>query len=63
VICADVPPAIARGARIIVLSDRMAAGTWSGRDRARIPSLLRTGAVHHHLIRAHRVAPSVAGFA
>ncbi len=50
-ICADVSAAIARGARIIVLSDRTAAGTWSGRDRAPIPSLLLTGAVHHHLIR------------
>jgi glutamate synthase (NADPH) large chain len=44
---AEVSAAIARGARIIVLSDR-------GDDRhhlAPIPSLLLTGAVHHHLIR------------
>ena len=40
------PPAIAEGARIIVLSDRD-----SGRDLAPIPSLLLTSAVHHHLIR------------
>ncbi len=45
------PAAIAGGARIIVLSDRTAAETWSGRDRAPIPSLLLTGAVHHHLIK------------
>ena len=50
-ICADVSAAIAGGARIIILSDRTAAGTWSGRDRAPIPSLLLTGAVHHHLIK------------
>src|ERR1700729_1277180 len=44
---AEVSAAIAGGARIIVLSDR-------GDDRqhlAPIPSLLLTGAVHHHLIR------------
>ncbi|TNY34467.1 glutamate synthase large subunit [Thermomonospora catenispora] len=45
-VCAEVSQAIEDGARIIVLSDR-------GVDRARaaIPSLLLTGAVHHHLIR------------
>ncbi|GAA0392272.1 glutamate synthase large subunit [Microbispora corallina] len=42
----EVSRAIADGARIIVLSDR-----GSSRDRAPIPSLLLTGAVHHHLIR------------
>ncbi|MBP2702278.1 glutamate synthase large subunit [Microbispora sp. RL4-1S] len=42
----EVSRAIAGGARIIVLSDR-----GSSRDRAPIPSLLLTGAVHHHLIR------------
>ena len=45
-ICAEVSTAIADGARIIVLSDRH--GTA---DRAPIPSLLMTGAVHHHLVR------------
>ena len=50
-ICADVSAAIAGGARIIVLSDRTATETWSARDRAPIPSLLLTGAVHHHLIK------------
>ena len=52
-ICAEVSAAIKGGARIIVLSDREAgagaeadAATW-----APIPSLLLTGAVHHHLIR------------
>ena len=47
-ICAEVDAAIAGGARLIVLSDR--------RDTTEdtlvpIPSLLLTGAVHHHLIR------------
>ncbi|MFC4561373.1 glutamate synthase large subunit [Nocardiopsis mangrovi] len=45
-ICAEVSAAIADGAHIIVLSDRGA-----GADRAPIPSLLLTGAVHHHLVR------------
>jgi Glutamate synthase domain 2 len=45
-ICQEVSRAIEDGARIIVLSDR-------GADAAHapIPSLLLTGAVHHHLIR------------
>ena len=45
-ICAEVSAAIEDGARIIVLSDR---GSSDG--LAPIPSLLLTGAVHHHLIR------------
>ncbi|HEX6516352.1 MAG TPA: glutamate synthase central domain-containing protein, partial [Nocardioidaceae bacterium] len=45
-ICAEVSQAIAEGARIIVLSDR-----HSTADKAPIPSLLLTGAVHHHLVR------------
>ncbi len=45
-ICAEVSTAIADGARIIVLSDR-----HSTADQAPIPSLLLTGAVHHHLVR------------
>jgi len=45
-ICAEVSQAIAGGARIIVLSDRHATT-----DEAPIPSLLLTGAVHHHLVR------------
>jgi glutamate synthase (NADPH/NADH) large chain len=45
-ICAEVSAAIADGARIIVLSDR-----HSTADLAPIPSLLMTGAVHHHLVR------------
>jgi glutamate synthase (NADPH/NADH) large chain len=45
-ICAEVSAAIAAGARIIVLSDR-----HSTADVAPIPSLLLTGAVHHHLVR------------
>jgi len=45
-ICAEVSAAIARGARIIVLSDR-----HSDTTLAPIPSLLLTSAVHHHLIR------------
>ncbi|WP_345365141.1 glutamate synthase large subunit [Actinoallomurus liliacearum] len=45
-ICAEVSAAIRDGARLLVLSDRGATV-----DRAPIPSLLLTGAVHHHLIR------------
>ena len=48
-ICAEVSAAIAGGAHIIVLSDRGSAGAAPG--LAPIPSLLLTGAVHHHLIR------------
>jgi len=49
-ICAEVSAAIEAGSRLIVMSDR------SGRDGDRadlvpLPSLLLTGAVHHHLIR------------
>src|SRR5690242_16147219 len=46
-ICAEVATAIFKGARLIVLSDR-------GPEHDRlipIPSLVLTGAVHHHLIR------------
>jgi glutamate synthase (NADPH/NADH) large chain len=46
-ICAEVSAAIDSGARFVVLSDRD-----STADLAPIPSLLLTGAVHHHLIRA-----------
>ncbi len=45
-ICGEVSAAIADGARIIVLSDR-----HSTAEMAPIPSLLLTGAVHHHLVR------------
>jgi glutamate synthase (NADPH) large chain len=45
---AEVSAAIAGGARMIVLSDR---GGDGRDDLAPIPSLLLTGAVHHHLIR------------
>ena len=45
-ICEEVSAAIAQGARIIVLSDR-----HTDADLAPIPSLLLTGAVHHHLVR------------
>ena len=38
--------AIADGVNILILSDRE-----FGPDRAPIPSLLATGAVHHHLVR------------
>ncbi|WP_219417675.1 glutamate synthase large subunit [Pseudonocardia nigra] len=43
---AEVSQAIADGARLIVLSQR-----GVDRDHAAIPSLLLTGAVHHHLVR------------
>jgi glutamate synthase (NADPH/NADH) large chain len=45
-ICVEVDRAIAGGAQFVVLSDRD-----STADLAPIPSLLLTGAVHHHLIR------------
>ncbi|MBC9732050.1 glutamate synthase large subunit [Nocardioides sp. zg-578] len=45
-ICAEVSKAISEGARVIVLSDR-----HSTAELAPIPSLLLTGAVHHHLVR------------
>ncbi len=61
---AEVSAAISGGARIIVLSDRASPGGRAARygragqgppaaprDAAPIPSLLLTGAVHHHLIR------------
>jgi hypothetical protein len=43
---AEASAAVRDGASILVLSDRAA-----GREQAAIPSLLATGAVHHHLIR------------
>ena len=46
-LCADADEALARGANILVLSDRAV-----GPERAPIPSLLAVGAVHHHLVRA-----------
>ena len=45
-ICQHVSEAIDDGARILILSDRD-----STADLAPIPSLLLTGAVHHHLVR------------
>jgi glutamate synthase (NADPH/NADH) large chain len=60
-ICTDVHDAINDGARMIVLSDRSPSPGGSGGSSPRasrvpdglipIPSLLLTGAVHHHLIR------------
>ena len=46
-ICAEVSEAIQAGARLIILSDRAAPRP----DAIPIPSLLLTGAVHHHLIK------------
>ncbi len=45
-ICDEVSAAVRDGARILVLSDRGA-----DTNRAPVPSLLLTGAVHHHLVR------------
>ena len=54
-ICAEVHAAIEAGARLIVLSDRGAFDIPPAADNSKklvpIPSLLLTGAVHHHLIR------------
>ena len=48
---AEASAAISRGARLIVLSDRGPGGLAPDEHLAPIPSLLLTGAVHHHLIR------------
>jgi glutamate synthase (NADPH/NADH) large chain len=48
VICAEVSAAIEAGARLIILSDR---ARDDGDGLVPIPSLLLTGAVHHHLIK------------
>ncbi len=45
-ICVEVAEAVEDGARLIVLSNR-----GVDADHASIPSLLLTGAVHHHLVR------------
>jgi glutamate synthase (NADPH) large chain len=45
-ICAEVSEAIGAGARVIILSDRHATA-----EKAPIPSLLMTAAVHHHMVR------------
>jgi glutamate synthase (NADPH) large chain len=47
-ICAEVSAAIKAGARLIILSDRARGGS---QELVPIPSLLLTGAVHHHLIK------------
>jgi glutamate synthase (NADPH/NADH) large chain len=47
---AEVSAAISHGARLIVLSDRGPGGLAPDEHLAPIPSLLLTGAVHHHLI-------------
>ena len=49
VICAEVSAAITRGARLIILSDRLR--DPDDGNMVPIPSLLLTGAVHHHLIK------------
>ncbi len=46
-VCAAADAALADGANILVLSDRSV-----GPERAALPSLLATAAVHHHLVRA-----------
>jgi glutamate synthase domain-containing protein 2/glutamate synthase domain-containing protein 1/glutamate synthase domain-containing protein 3 len=46
-ICREAGAAIARGVNILILSDREVSA-----ERAPIPSLLATSAVHHHLVRA-----------
>ncbi len=47
----EVTEAISDGAKLIVLSDRAAAGAPADPRMAPIPSVLLTGAVHHHTIR------------
>ncbi len=48
-LCREAADAVDRGAGLLVLSDRALDG-----EHVAIPSLLATGAVHHHLIRAGR---------
>jgi glutamate synthase (NADPH) large chain len=50
-ICAEVSAAIASGARLIILSDRVRPTANGTAPLSPIPSLVLTGAVHHHLIR------------
>jgi glutamate synthase (NADPH/NADH) large chain/glutamate synthase (ferredoxin) len=45
-VCAEAAEAVLAGATVLVLSDR-----GVGADRAAVPALLATGAVHHHLSR------------
>jgi glutamate synthase domain-containing protein 2/glutamate synthase domain-containing protein 1/glutamate synthase domain-containing protein 3 len=45
-VCTEADAALSRGVNILILSDRGA-----GAGRVPIPSLLATGAVHHHLVR------------
>ncbi|MCP3939522.1 MAG: glutamate synthase large subunit [Actinomycetia bacterium] len=45
-VCAKVSEAIENGVSVVILSDR-----YSDHEMAPIPSLLLTGAVHHHLVR------------
>jgi glutamate synthase (NADPH/NADH) large chain len=49
-ICAEVSAAITSGARLIILSDRLRSAQGDT-TLVPIPSLLLTGAVHHHLIK------------
>jgi glutamate synthase (NADPH) large chain len=50
-ICAEVSAAIEGGVRLIILSDRMTRASDGEPVLVPIPSLLLTGAVHHHLIK------------
>lgn len=49
-LCSDVEAAVRAGCQCVVLSDR-ATGVALDPEQPPIPSLLATGAVHHHLIR------------
>eukprot|EP00882_Tetradesmus_deserticola_P018196 GHRQ01019526.1.p3 GENE.GHRQ01019526.1~~GHRQ01019526.1.p3 ORF type:complete len:128 (-),score=58.25 GHRQ01019526.1:74-457(-) len=49
-LCSDVEAAVKAGCQCVVLSDR-ASETSLQPEKVPIPSLLATGAVHHHLIR------------
>ena len=46
-ICAEADAALADGANILIVSDRLV-----GPERVAMPSLLAVGAIHHHLVRA-----------
>jgi len=45
-VCAEASEVVADGVNVLILSDRAA-----GPDRAPVPALLATAAVHHHLVR------------
>lgn len=56
-LCADVEVAVKAGCQCVVLSDKAVQSNMQA-DVVPIPSLLATGAVHHHLIRTGELPAS-----